>query len=166
MFQLKRLSREAIAAALEKAEQYRLLNEPRLAESICLDVLEVDAHHPRALTCLLLARTDQFTEEGGARVEDARAALERLAGEYERLYYAGIICERWARALLAGNRPGRGPAVYDWFRQAMDWYEKAERLRPAGHDEPLLRWNTCARTIMRHADVRPEHAEEFRPLLE
>ena len=42
MFELKPLSKESIKAALEKAERYRLLNEPGLAESICLDILEIE----------------------------------------------------------------------------------------------------------------------------
>jgi hypothetical protein len=42
MFQMKPISKESIPTALEKAERYRLLNEPMLAESICLDVLEAD----------------------------------------------------------------------------------------------------------------------------
>ena len=42
MSDLKALSREAIPAALEKAERYRLLNEPGEAESICLDILQAD----------------------------------------------------------------------------------------------------------------------------
>ena len=42
MFTLKRISSEAIPLALEKAERYRLLNEPDLAESICLDALEMN----------------------------------------------------------------------------------------------------------------------------
>ena len=42
MFELKPLSREAFPAALEKAERYRLLNEPLEAESICRDILAVD----------------------------------------------------------------------------------------------------------------------------
>ncbi len=37
MFELKRLSDEAIPAALEKALRYRLLDEPAEAESICHD---------------------------------------------------------------------------------------------------------------------------------
>ena len=40
MFELERISIDAVPAALEKAERYRLLNEPLMAESICLDVLE------------------------------------------------------------------------------------------------------------------------------
>ena len=40
-FDLKKLSSEGVAAALEKAQRYRLLNEPQEAESICLDILDV-----------------------------------------------------------------------------------------------------------------------------
>ena len=41
MFELKRLSADAIPAALEKALRYRLLNDPAEAESICHDVLRI-----------------------------------------------------------------------------------------------------------------------------
>ena len=60
MFQLKPLSPEAVPAAIEKAMRYRLLNEPAEAESICLDVLEIDSTNQRALVILLLSITDQF----------------------------------------------------------------------------------------------------------
>ncbi len=50
--------------------------------------------------------------------------------------------------------------AYDLFRQAMDWYEKAEALRPPGNDDALLRWNTCARILARDSDLRPEPQEE------
>ncbi len=39
MFELKPLSKEGLKSAFEKAERYRLLNEPKFAESICLDIL-------------------------------------------------------------------------------------------------------------------------------
>ena len=97
MFELKKLSKEGVEAALKKAEQYRLLNEPRQAESICLDILEVAPESQPTLILLLLARTDQFARELGARVENARELLPRLVGDYEKAYYAGIICERGAR---------------------------------------------------------------------
>jgi hypothetical protein len=58
MFELKRLSDEAIPAALEKALRYRLLNEPAEAESICHDVLRIDPENQQALVVLLLALTD------------------------------------------------------------------------------------------------------------
>ena len=52
--------------------------------------------------------------------------------------------------------PGYGPRVYEWLREAMDWYEKAEAIRPAGNDDALLRWNACARLIMRDPHLVPE----------
>lgn len=163
MFELKPLSHEGIEAALRKAERYRLLNEPWQAESICLDILAVEPDNQQALIVLLLALTDMFASERNADVGEARALLPRLRGEYERAYYAGIICERRASALLERGTSGAGPIIYDWFRQAMEWYEKAEDLRPAGNDDALLRWNTCARTIMKHDRVRP--ATEERPAI-
>ena len=71
-----------------------------------------------------------------------------------------------ASALLERGTSGAGPIIYDWFRQAMDWYEKAEDLRPAGNDDALLRWNTCARTIMKHDRVRPAAEERAAIALE
>jgi hypothetical protein len=70
-----------------------------------------------------------------------------LQGEYERAYYAGIICERKARALLKQGLPGAAFTAYDWLREAMNWYEQAEAIRPPGNDDATLRWNACARTI-------------------
>src|SRR4030095_12727633 len=61
-FKLKVLSAAAIPAALERAERYRLLNEPTQAESICLDILEVESQNQPALILLLLSLTDQFSE--------------------------------------------------------------------------------------------------------
>src|SRR2546430_12644177 len=98
MFELKWLSQDGVAAALQKAERYRLLNEPWEAESICRDVLEVEPEQQQALVVLLLALTDQFVEGGADRLGAARALLPRLAGAYAQAYYAGIICERWARS--------------------------------------------------------------------
>ena len=165
MFELKRLSPAGIDAAIKKAEHYRLLNEPRQAESICLDVLAVQPEHQQALILMLLARTDQFVKEHGARVEDVRELLPRLTDEYDRAYYAGLICERWAKAQLSRAHPGSGALTYDWLRQAMAHYEAAERIGREGNDDPILRWNACARLIMRHDHVEP-HEEDFHPLLE
>jgi len=150
MFELKPLSGEAIPAALDKAMRYRLLNEPAEAESICLDVLRADPENQQALVILLLALTDRFGK--GYRVSDTQLedVLARVRGDYERAYYAGIISERKAKAHLHQNAPGSGFRAYDYFRDAMGWYEKAEKLRPAGNDDALLRWNTCARIIMRN----------------
>jgi hypothetical protein len=161
MFEIKSISREAIPRALEKAERYRLLNEPGDAESICLDILKVDPENHQALITLLLALTDQFDMR--LPVSRPRELLPRLPGDYERAYYAGIICERKARALLKQSVPGVRFTAYDDLRDAMGWYEKAEALRPAGNDDARLRWNACARTILEHHLVPAQ--EENVPLL-
>lgn len=166
MFELKPLSPQGVEAALRKAEHYRLLNEPWQAESICLDILEVEAEHQQALVVLLLALTDQFGSERNAGVAEARELLPRIKDEYKRAYYAGIICERRASALLERGTSGTGPIAYDWLRQAMSWYEQAERIRPDGNDDAVLRWNTCARAIMKHDHVRPAEHEPAGMLLE
>lgn len=97
---------------------------------------------------------------------EARALLPRIRDEYERAYHAGLICERRAKSLMENLTPGSGPVVYDWLREAMVRYEEAERLRPRGNDEALLRWNTCARMIMRDDDLRPAPEEGAPVLLE
>src|SRR5919204_5129893 len=107
MFDLKTLSPNAVPRALTKAERYRLLNEPAEAESICLDVLAVDPDNQEAIATLLLALTDQFIADPH-RVSGAWSLVERLHGEYEREYYAGIIHERRAKALLAHGTPRGG----------------------------------------------------------
>ena len=60
-FDLKPISVESIPEALAKVERYRLLNEPSLAESICLDILAIVPGHQQALISMLLARTDHTT---------------------------------------------------------------------------------------------------------
>ena len=148
MFELKSLSREAIPAALEKAMRYRLLNEPGEAESISQDVLRADPENQQALVILLLALTDRFSKGYAVGVTQAQEILPRFHEPYERAYYAGIICERRAKAQLQRGGPGSGFEAYEFLREAMAWYEKAEALRPSGNDDALLRWNACARIIM------------------
>jgi len=156
---LKPLSRESITRALEKAERYRLLNEPAEAESICLDVLGIDPDNQEALVTMLLASTDQLDEELSEGVRKADQALARLRDPYARAYYAGIILERKAKAQLKRGRAESGYAAYDSMREAMSCYEKAEALRPAGNDDALLRWNTCVRILERHPQLRPAPSE-------
>lgn len=152
--ELKPITHEGIPAALQKAERYRLLNDSSAAESICLDVLEIEPANQEALISLLLSITDQFGEEVSDGLHRARAVLPRLADEYERIYYAGIVCERRARAQLHRGTLGSAEVAAEWFHQAMSWYEKAEAMRPPGNDESVLRWNTCVRMLGRHERVR------------
>ena len=163
MFELKPLSREAVPAALEKAMRYRLLNEPGEAESICHDVLRVDPENQQALILLLLSLTDQF--EDSQSVPRASVLLPRLADGYYRAYYQGIIYERRARAQLHRTAPGGGNTAYHLLREAMDCYEAAEKIRPSDNDEALLRWNTCARTIM-SGHLQPAPVEDSIIMLE
>jgi hypothetical protein len=150
MFELKRLSSEAVPAALERALRYRLLNEPAEAESICHDVLEIDPENQEALVMLLLAITDRLGKGYGVGVTEAQQVLARLRDEYERAYYTGIVCERRGKAQLRQGYPGAGHDAYEFLREAMTWFEKAEALRPPKNDDALLHWNTCARIIMRN----------------
>src|SRR5262245_31509064 len=127
MFELKPLHTDAIASALTKAERYRLLNEAEEAESICHDVLAVEPDHQQALMTLILAITDQFRDHGvSGNIARAQEIVPRLTDEYSRSYYGGIICERRAKAYLSQNGPQVGAAVYDWFREAMRLFERAE----------------------------------------
>jgi erythromycin esterase-like protein len=153
MRQLKAISVQAVPAALEKALRYRLLNEPMEVESICLDVLLVDPKNQQALVTMLLATTDQFEDQYGAALERANAVLPRLASEYERAYYEGIIHERWAKAESARGVPSH--VVTGWFLQAMHCYERAEALAPPDNPDAILRWNTCARLLDREAGALP-----------
>jgi len=160
-FELKEITKDGLAAALQMAEHYRLLQQPALAKSMCLDVLAVEPENQQAVVTLILALTDQFklsSSVSSPRV--AREYLGRLEDDYPRAYYAGIISEREARAFL-DRGPARGFA-YEGFRDAMGWYERAAAIRPAGNDLAILRWNSCVRTIQ---DQKLEpRAEEEREL--
>ena len=161
---LKPITHEGIPSALQKAERYRLLNDSAAAESICLDVLEIDPENQEALVSLLLAITDQFTEELADGVRRAKDVLPRLTDPYERVYYTGIVSERRARAQLHRGALGSADVAAEGFRDAMRWYEKAEAMRPAGNDESILRWNTCVRMLGRHESAPA--VSEYEPALE
>src|SRR5512147_1280839 len=146
MHELKKISPQSIPHALEKAEGYRLRNDPAQAESIYRDVLAVDARNHEALRGLILALTDQFGTAGAAVGQEAQRHIQQLTDAYERAYYTGIVFERKARAALTRRNVVRA-SVYDGFREAMQWYERAEAIRPPGNDDAVLRWNSCARAI-------------------
>ncbi len=150
MYQLKPIKKESVPLALEKAERYRLLNEPWMAESICLDILDSDPGNPKAIITLLLSNTDQFNAASMINVQQSRELLSKLPDEYSREYYAGIICERQGHSILGTNNPEREHIAYEWLADAMDHYEKAESRRPAGNDDAILRWNTCVRLMQLH----------------
>jgi len=162
-FDLKSISADAIPKALERVERYRLLNEPSLAESICLDILSIVPSHQQALVSLLLARTDQF--DHGVPMKSAQEVLSRVEGEYERAYYSGLIWERQGHAYLRQHGFSSNANAYHALREAMKYYEQAEALRPDKNDDAILRWNACARVLMRNPEIRPLPEEEFQPII-
>src|SRR3954469_5391856 len=163
MLQPKPISKDAIPAALIKAERYRLLNEPGEAESICLDILQIEPDNQEALVMLLLALTDQFRDEtSSSRNAAARAAdlLSRLTDDYDRLYYSGLVRERRAKAVLDRDRYAARAGATAWLREAMAFFERAEAIRPAHNDDAVLRWNACARLLAHLPPAQPDLREE------
>ncbi len=165
MFKLKPLSADGVQAAFEKAERYRLLNEPIEAESICLDILEVDKDNHDARITLILALADQLEHRMNRSISRVGKLIAVLESEYERWYYSGIVSERMGKAALHSGTPGCKYDAYEWLIEAMEQYEKAEALRPPGHDDALLRWNTCARMI-RDGKLQQRPNDDFEPYLE
>ena len=156
MFKFKTISKDTIPAAFERAERYRLMNEPVDAESICNDILSVDPDNQQALRTLLLSLSEQFETSLYPPYDKAVAILPRLEDDYSKTFYEGIIYERRAKALMKRHGLGTGRMAYGWFQKAMDRYEKAIELSPSRNDDAALRWNTCARIIIQNSDVEPE----------
>ena len=164
MFTLKPISPNSLEEALAKAERYRLLNEPNEAESICRDILEIAPANRQARISMILALTDEIPHEAGCFAK----AIEEIAGleaPYDRAYYSGVAWERRAKALYNSNGPGSRGYVYDQIVKAMRFFEEAERLRPAGNDSSLLRWNACVRFLERHNDLTTKAEEVSEPIL-
>jgi hypothetical protein len=144
-YKVKRISTAGIAEAIAKAELYRSLNEPEEAESICRDILTIEPQHQIALRLLGLALTDQFTGLRPDHYRETEEIFRQLKDPYERLYYTGILHERRAKAQLkAGQLPRSLVALFD---QALNAFSEAEKIRPAGNDDAILRWNRCVRLL-------------------
>jgi hypothetical protein len=165
MYELKPISSDAIPRAIQKAERYRLLNQSWAAESICLDILAVEPDNQQVLVMIVLALTDLHSGVAAAGVKKAKEYLSRITDEYQRCYYSGMVSERRGHSLLAQGGMGSGGMAYDALREAMEWYEKAERIRPAGNDDALLRWNTCARVLEGNSHLQPA-SDTYEPVLE
>ncbi len=166
MIKLKTLSPESIPSALLKAKRYRLLNEPNEAESICLDILAAAPNHQEALVLLLLALTDNFGNELNRSFQKALEAADLLHEQASRTYYTGIIYERRAKVHLRQGGPGSGSMAHDWFMQALesfDWTIKAQGLH---HEDAVLRWNSCARILNMHPEVKPMESDNSEMLLD
>lgn len=156
---LKRISADAIAEAIAKVELYRSLNEPEEAESICRDILAIEPDHQLALRLLGLALTDQFTGKGSDRYRETERLFEQLHDPYERLYYAGILHERRAKAQLHAGVTRA--SVHALFEEALHLFSEAEKIRPSGNDDAILRWNRCVRLLQNPAYGWEELEHEY-----
>lgn len=154
MLELKKISTKAIPHALKKAERYRLIEDPGQAESICLDILDVDPGNHEAEIMLILALTDQLKYRMEAFAE-AKARIAALTDPYERAYYLGVLRERRARVHYRSQAHGSSFVAYEWFLRALESYGEAEGLRPEGNEDALYRWNAVARTLNRSKSLRP-----------
>lgn len=140
------IHKDSINAVLEKARQYRSLREPDLAISICIDVFAVDANNQDALVVYILALTDQYSHQH-AKVQPKKITntIAKLVSEFHRIYYTGIFLERKARALL--KNPMSQSFAYEGLMEAVDKYKIAEEVAPKHCADPILRYNSCLRTI-------------------
>ena len=124
VFNLKPLSRDAVPAALAKAERYRLLNEPGEAESICLDILQVDPANHDATVMLVLALTDQFPHDSSS---EAVARAGELAAGLPDAVRAELLRRDHPRA----TAPRRSCSAIDTGRS------RPRRRLAAGRDDVL-----------------------------
>jgi len=149
-YALKRLPTGKLEAAVAKAAHYRDLNQPEEAESICRDILDVDADRQDAWRLLGLALTDRLASGQAGLLEQAMAAFEHLRDEYERVYHLGVGWERAAKAHLERSEAHSAVTA---FEHALSLYDRAGALRPDSPD-PVLRWNRCVRLLNGHPSLR------------
>ncbi len=106
----------------------------------------IDSDNQDALVVYILALTDQYSH-GGTKVKDKKIIqiIAKLDSEFHRHYYTGIFLERKARAWL--KNPMSQSFVYEWLIEAIGQYEMAEKMAPSHCSDPILRYNSCLRTI-------------------
>ena len=166
MEQLKPLSKASIPKALIRAKHYRLLNEPWQASSICRDILIVEPENQQALLYLVLAITDQFGTGNSSFYTKAKKLCSQLLNEYERYYYRGIIEERSGKIALNRTSPRVIYIAYEYYRNAMHFFEKADKISPEDNQDAILRWNACVRSIQEF-NLKPSQDEKgVQPFLE
>lgn len=156
MYKLKTMKMESIPSALQKAERYRLLNEPREAESIYLDILGVEPNNQDALAMLILAHTDKFKTELNPSFNNALSVLEQLNDAHAKSYYRGIIYERCAKVHLDRSEPNSKNFAFDYCTKAMAEYERVLESNPDEDLDAALRWNTCARILNENPNLKPD----------
>ncbi len=157
--QIKTISKSGIPEALAKVQHYRYLNQAEEAESICRDILAADPENQPALRLLGLSITDQFSGAVADRYKEAESSFAQLTSAYERSYYLGILYERRAKAQLRAGHLAHSLEVS--FENALRCFEEAEKLRPQGNDDAILRWNRCVRLMQSIPGLSHERDEQF-----
>jgi tetratricopeptide (TPR) repeat protein len=144
-YKLKPITIAGIAEATAKAERYRNLNEPEEAESICRDILAIDASNQAALRLLGLSITDQFLGVSSDGFREANEMFQKLSDPYDRLYHTGLLYERRAKAQLYAGQPPY--TLLPLFERALECFHEAGAISPLGNDDAILRWNRCVRLL-------------------
>lgn len=159
MLELKKITPDGVPTAQRLAHRYRLLNDPQAAESICLDILEVEPKNQEALKTLLLALTDNFVNGIHPSFSKAEKVLQQFDDPFMTAYYAGIIYERRAKAHLKIGGPNAAEMAHSWLEKAMEAYNNAIEA-DIERQEAVIRWNSCARLINEQHRMRPSAAFE------
>src|SRR5258708_21896062 len=106
-----------------------------------------------------VASTDQFKGAVSDGFREAQSCFERLSSAYERSYYQGILHERRAKAQLRAGHTAH--SLLASFENAMRCFEEAEKIRPQGNDDALLRWNRCLRLLQTLPELSQSESDSF-----
>jgi hypothetical protein len=141
-----KIDKDSIEDVLERAKQYRSLLQPDMAISICMDIFAVDKNNQDALVIYILALTDQLSQsESKVHQKKITDSIKRLDSKFLQHYYSGIFFERQARSLLKHSMSRS--FAYEAFIEAIAEFEIAEKMAPEHCADPILRYNSCIRTI-------------------
>ena len=143
-----KIDKDSIEDVLERAKQYRSLLQPDMAISICMDIFAVDKNNQEALVIYILALTDQLSQsESKVHQKKITDSIKRLDSKFLQHYYSGIFFERQARSLLKHSMSRS--FAYEAFIEAIAEFEIAEKMAPEHCADPILRYNSCIRTIQK-----------------
>jgi hypothetical protein len=83
-----------------------------------------------------------------------QSIFQELRDPYEQFYYTGLLHERHAKTqLLVGYAPH---TLLPLVEEAMRCFAEAEKIRPTGNDDSILRWNRCVRLLESRPDFHFE----------
>jgi hypothetical protein len=152
MFELKPITASGIGAALGESGAVPPPQRPVAAESICLDVLEIQHDNQEALVSLLLRGPTSSRRTPGRR-RRPQDVLPRLTSEYDR----GVLQRAHRRTAgqdaLHAVRPGSQGMAWQCFRTRWIRTRGAIGLGRTGMMRRVLRWNTCARILNDHSHL-------------